>query len=206
MTFYSILYSVLFISSFSNMLLIVISKREFLYAVISAIFCLVIINDIIYSSHQLDKDSEKYLLAMKFIDLLNFLVLSIGLILISPQNNIFVGNLSTAPSFLISEYRIMFIWLTIGIYFSISIIWDFLFYKSLMKNIKTKFFRWFRENGLFQIISIALCFFQIIAAYLFVHYQKKFLEQIECYISVLWVITLFIYITIYKPIKLRGSV
>jgi len=205
MTFYSILYSVLFISSFSNLIFIVISKQEFLSAIISVILCLVIINDIIYSSHQLDRNSEDYLLSMKFIDLLNFFVLSISLILISPQNNIFVGNLSIAPSFFIFKYRFIFIWITLTIYFSVSIIWDYLLYENSLKDRKTNFLYWLGRNGLFQIISIALCLLQIVLSCLFAYNQKIFFERIECYLSILWSMLLFIYITIYKPIKFRSN-
>jgi len=78
-----------------------------------------IFNDALYTSHELESMQIPYLIQMKLIDLVNFLLLAMAIVMIDPLENQ-LGVKSTSEL----KYREFFFWSLLTTYWALTIAWN----------------------------------------------------------------------------------
>jgi hypothetical protein len=122
MTFYNIIFAILFFGA-SRELFVSIVERNWLKFFMALSLAICVFNDTLYTSHYIEKDAEVYNVKMKLLDLLNFLVLGISLVILSPRNNVFYDG-SDVPGVTISEPPAWCFWGLLVIYWIIARCWN----------------------------------------------------------------------------------
>lgn len=203
MTFYSIMFGILFIGSV-QLLFQSFFTSDWIGVSLAGILCVLIFNDTLYTSHTVENETRKYSVSLKRLDLLNFFILSIGLILISPRQNVFISgsffDLFTANSNALTgkwafsyHNREAFFWLTIIVYTISAMIWNHIYDGNLrdMKRVKEwlTFPIWIAflpmllismviPNALFSLI-LRYCILIFIIYYLLFFKAKRFSTSIQ---------------------------
>ena len=146
MTFYSIMFGVLFIGSVQA-LIHSFSVSNWNSMSLAGVLCILIFNDTLYTSHIVDKDPKLYSVPMKRIDLLNFFIFALCILCITPD-----GTTLTTGSFLDlltykkdsvvvnnspSIHESIF-WLLLVIYTFFAIAWNHLSENRLMDMVNPK--------------------------------------------------------------------
>ena len=120
MTFYSIIFGILFVAACRQLLLFPPAEPSFWMA---ATIATLIFNDVLYTSHTLEtRGVKKYVLAMKFIDLGNFLLLGVALVVLNPGQNLIDADVSGW----LTERPVSFFWGLLFAYWMLSIVWNIL--------------------------------------------------------------------------------
>lgn len=91
MTFYNIIFGILFLGAVREILasLSLPSEQRTLAFWHAVILTLIIFSDVVYTSHVIEELKKPYKIWMKLLDLLNFIVLTLALISLDPsQNNV----------------------------------------------------------------------------------------------------------------------
>jgi hypothetical protein len=131
MTFYNIIYGILFLGAF-QILVNSFNTFDLKVAALSFILSIIIINDIFYTSHLIETRRKRYRPSMKLLDLVGFLVLSVSFFLLNPSSNIFTSAVSQSGfhrAILLSDFincynQEPFFWCLIFIYSILAIIWN----------------------------------------------------------------------------------
>src|SRR5437588_12964092 len=100
MTFYNVLSALLFVGTVRVLLL---GFEALNWPIIFASGCLavVVFNDMLSTSHQVESRKEVvYEMPLMLIDLVNFLILALAMIVISPKANLFGVDLTRTATFL----------------------------------------------------------------------------------------------------------
>lgn len=128
MTFYSIIYGLLFLGSTSALFTLFIEGKyeEFILAII---LCLLIYCDTIYTSDFLERggNHQYYRRGMKFIDLFCFLIVSALIIIICPESTFMLSidiSKSSALFITILESKLVWFFILLFIYCSLAIRWN----------------------------------------------------------------------------------
>ncbi len=179
MSFYQILFSVLFLAACREAFQTFpdINKAPFKLA---ATVSLLIFNDILYTSHEIELDNIFYSIPMKIVDLFNFLILATAIILLNPNDNIlFVKR----KEILSEKQRETWFWCLICAYWILALVWD------LLGNIYSN------ESGLIKAIPYLL---------LLPFLSALFLTRTKLQATLKWnqtiiLIILIIYILLFKP-------
>lgn len=118
MTFYSIIFGILFVGACKELFQTLLQKNwdEFSEA---ASVTLLIFNDVLYTSQELESGQVPYLLQMKFIDLVDFLLLAMAIVMIDPCENQ-LGVKSNSPF----KRREFFFWSLLTVYWILTLEWN----------------------------------------------------------------------------------
>lgn len=119
MTFYNVLSALLFLGGLRTLLL---ALEALNWPIIFASGCLTILvfNDMLSTSYQVESaQGVKYTLPLMLIDLLNFLLLAVALIVINPAKNLFDVQLTGIATFLGPPS----FWLLVLIYWLMLMVW-----------------------------------------------------------------------------------
>jgi hypothetical protein len=121
-TFYNVLSALLFIGAL-RVLLLAFDDFNLTKVFSAACLAVVVFNDMLSTSHEVEStQSTKYTLPLMIIDLLNFVLLSLGMVVLSPSNNVFGVSLPViaqrlgAPSF----------WLLLVLYWLFLMLWTYI--------------------------------------------------------------------------------
>jgi hypothetical protein len=87
LTFYNIIFGILFLCAVRE-LLQAWFDREWVRFWMAAVLTMLISNDILFTSHLIEERHVPYTIAMKLSDLLDFVLLSIGVLMLSPRGNL----------------------------------------------------------------------------------------------------------------------
>lgn len=87
MTFYNIIFGILFLAALREVLQAFFDRDRDRFWM-SAVLTLLICNDILYTSHCIEEKKLAYTISMKLADLLNFVLLSSGILMLSPNGNL----------------------------------------------------------------------------------------------------------------------
>jgi hypothetical protein len=94
MTFYNIIFGLLFIGAIREVYASIV-EGDLLKFLMALSIAVSVFNDVLYTSHYIEKDTAVYTVQMKLLDLLNFLVLGASLVILSPrQNGFYDSNIS----------------------------------------------------------------------------------------------------------------
>lgn len=88
MTFYNVLSALLFIGGLRIVFLAIEGSRGYLFFA-SATLCIIVFNDMLAASDAFEEDDMAYGTFLKILDLVNFLLLSLGTIALSPDSNLY---------------------------------------------------------------------------------------------------------------------
>ncbi|MCB9165630.1 MAG: hypothetical protein H6592_14545 [Flavobacteriales bacterium] len=159
MTFYNIIFGILFVGACQQFLFALISRPEHL--IVSAVIALMVINDAVHTSNYFEgeqSEPKEYQLVQKWIDLFSFVVLGLAILSISelpdPQLTQLVDQRFT---FFHEEW---FTWLLLGVYWISATLWNIVdgaFSSSLVQP-------W--PVGM-KIYSASIILFFLVNAYLF---------------------------------------
>ena len=130
MTFYSILFGVLFIGTMKEFAQSVLTG-DALKIILSVNLALIIFNDVLYTAHFISDRDGIYTVKMKILDLLNFFILGTAIVCISPNRNIFLAEADVAG--LPSSVAPIYIWLLIAAYWGSALMWNFLAERAMKK-------------------------------------------------------------------------
>ncbi len=120
MTFYNIIFGILFLAATGELLLAIV-HLDFSRLGMAGTLALIIFNDTIYTSHVIEENRTPYSITMKLMDLLNFLFLSFAVLAISPTRNTF--NIKIPEGFFNNNHVTIF-WGLLVLYWIIAIIWN----------------------------------------------------------------------------------
>lgn len=130
MTFYNIIFGILFLGAVGQFFHIVFESSNFNFMTLPSFWMvttltLVVFNDVIYTTQVLEgppTDKRKdYTLSMKLLDLLSFMFLCAALLVLAPSDNILSVKIKTD---LLQESREFFFWLLLTVYWATAIIWN----------------------------------------------------------------------------------
>jgi hypothetical protein len=92
MTFYSILYAILFLGSLREVIR-AFGEGNWDVFWMAAILTMFIFNDVLYTSHFIEKETGAYSLSMKISDLVNFIFFAIAILALYPdRDNVFEAS------------------------------------------------------------------------------------------------------------------
>jgi hypothetical protein len=119
MTFYNIIFGILFLAACRQVLVL----SDVVYGWTAATIAVLVFNDAVNTSHVLERDTApRYDIFMKLIDLCNFLVLSLALIGLKPGDNPF--GVTQLPARLVNLLQPWFVWLLVSVYWVLAILWN----------------------------------------------------------------------------------
>jgi len=147
---------------------------------LAATMTLLIFNDILYTSHEIELSNIFYSVPMKIVDLFNFLILATAIIVLDPVDNILYVKRRTVLPKIKKETKF---WILICIFWILSLVWDHL--GNIYSNIK----------GPLKAIPYLL-FLPFFSAFLLTFPNKK---KALIWNQILNLIILIIYIFVYKP-------
>ncbi|HSP15193.1 MAG TPA: hypothetical protein VLV78_10625 [Thermoanaerobaculia bacterium] len=120
MTFYNVLSALLFVGSLRVLLLAFEASAGI--GAITAAGCLavVVFNDMLSTSHEIESTAQtKYTLPLMIIDLINFVLLALGMVVINPQTNVF----DVALPKIAAKLGASSFWLLLAIYWLLLMLW-----------------------------------------------------------------------------------
>jgi hypothetical protein len=120
-TFYNIIFGLLFLGAIRQLALFVVSGNA-LGILACAALAVFVFNDTITTAQYVEDDSNRYSERMKLLDLLSFLVLTTGLVLLSPNDN-FLFTRSSGP---VDTELPHLLWFraSLATYWIIAILWN----------------------------------------------------------------------------------
>jgi hypothetical protein len=119
MTFYNIIFGILFLGACRQLLLLAADTSRLWMAATVAVL---IFNDVVNTSHVLEGSNAKpYSIGMKLIDLTNFLILSLALIALSPAENPFGVAI---PAKITELLTLRAFWLLLVVYWCLAVLWN----------------------------------------------------------------------------------
>jgi len=118
MTLYSIIFGILFVGACKELFQTLLQKQWSKFSEAASV-TLLIFNDALYTSHILEVKKVSYLIQMKLIDLVDFLLLSMAIVIIDPLENQ-LGIKSTEPF----RRREPFFWSLLTIYWIFTLEWN----------------------------------------------------------------------------------
>lgn len=121
MTFYSIVFGFLFVGA-SRSVIAGLFPWDAIFFLRSAILTVLIINDVIFTSHLIEQEGVQYSIGMKLIDLVSFLVLSMALVIIDPSTSNIYGV--KVPTLLDAKWRSAAFWTALLVYWLLGQIWN----------------------------------------------------------------------------------
>lgn len=126
MTFYNVLSALLFLGSL-RVFLMAVDNPNWPNIFMAACLCTLVFNDMLSTSHVIEVEEEvKYTMSLMLIDLINFLLLALALITISPEKNLFDVPLPTIASTLSPHF-----WFLLTVYWLLLIWWTYIWRKRL---------------------------------------------------------------------------
>jgi len=128
MTFYNIIFGILFLAAIREAMQAYFDRDRDRFWM-SAVLTLLVCNDILYTSHCIEEKKLAYTISMKLADLLNFVLLSAGILMLSPAGNL-LGVQARAPAASCtasaSRQREAHFWLLICLYWLLCMLWNWL--------------------------------------------------------------------------------
>jgi hypothetical protein len=129
MTFYNIIFGILFLCAIREVLQAWFDGESVRFWM-SAALTLLISNDILFTSHLIEERHIPYTIAMKLTDLLDFVILSMGVLMLSPRGNLLgvqaregQADADRLPCHIRREPAF---WGLICAYWSVCLLWDIL--------------------------------------------------------------------------------
>jgi hypothetical protein len=122
MTFYSIIFGILFVSVCREILQ-AFFERKWLTLSLASTVALLIFNDVIYTSHGIDQMGRFYTIQMKLVDLLLFILLAMSIVLLDPQNNLLGAKVDL--DYLHGRQEAL-LWGLLSLYWILGLVWDWL--------------------------------------------------------------------------------
>jgi hypothetical protein len=121
MTFYSILYAILFLGSWREMIR-ALGEGNWDNFWLAATLTMFIFNDVLYTSHFIEKEPGSYSIFMKISDVVSFLFLAIAILALNPiKTNIFEAS----PGKWFEDYpRVSVFWGVLSVYWINLILWN----------------------------------------------------------------------------------
>jgi RimJ/RimL family protein N-acetyltransferase len=117
MTFYSMIFGILFVAA-TGELLRSLNHPAFRHAVEALVVMLLIISDVIYTSHVIEDRKIGYKVSLKFLDLLSFFLLTAAIFTLNPAKEGRFGAAGAEP------YLTAFFWCLIVLYWGTLILWN----------------------------------------------------------------------------------
>jgi hypothetical protein len=165
MTFYNIIFGILFLGACREFFQAGLNRKWKDFCIASTL-ALLVFNDTLFTSHEIESLNLKYTIGMKLVDLFAFLILTMAIALFNTTSNI-LGIKINGKIF--THWREPIIWGLICFYWLLALIWNklgniysyqvgyreeiaitllFFFYLMLIVSINplkraTKFIRWF---------------------------------------------------------------
>ena len=121
MTFYSIIFGVLFICACKELFQTLLQKEWEGFCQASSL-ALLIFNDALYTSHEIEQLKIEYTIQMKFIDLVDFLLLALAIVVLDPINN----QLGVKAKMLYKKNEEFFFWCLLAGYWILTLLWNYL--------------------------------------------------------------------------------
>ena len=124
MTFYGILFSVLFLASFRELGVSLTSPDSAARIPLFLVICIFVFNDMLFTSHVVEPSPARdYMLGMKFVDLGNFILLSAALVATASD-----GNLLSIPrpACLVPRNAEALFWAALTLYWALCLTWSWL--------------------------------------------------------------------------------
>lgn len=145
MTFYNVLAALLFLGAL-RLLLIAFDVLNWPDVFASGCLAVIVFNDMLSTSHTVESTEKvKYTIGLMLIDLLNFMLLALATIVISPSKNLFDVPLPRLAALLGSHS----FWLLLALYWLLLILWTHLAIKGSNINWGKLLFFQFSVAGLF---------------------------------------------------------
>jgi hypothetical protein len=119
MTFYGILFGVLFLGAVRE-LFMSIAAGDSLRVAMALILGLLVFNDTLYTSQYVESDHGAYTANMKLLDLASFLSLATALIVSSPQGSVFLDR----PISVSGPRALLLFWASILLYWILGLTWN----------------------------------------------------------------------------------
>ena len=125
MTFYNIIFGILFLCAIREVLQAWFDgdRRRFW---MSAVLTVLISNDILYTSHCIEERKLAYTISMKLADLVDFILLALAVLLLSPNGNLLGVQTNRRNDNSPLANREPHFWLLICAYWSLCMLWNFL--------------------------------------------------------------------------------
>lgn len=118
MTFYNIIFGILFLAVYREAAVALLEGRDVLWQLVS--ITLLLFNDTLFTAHAVESAHRAYKLGLKFIDLLNFMILTVALVSLAPE-----GNLLSipAPHWLEGKVARIVSWGCVLLYWILCLVW-----------------------------------------------------------------------------------
>lgn len=132
MTFYSLIFAVLFLAAGQELLRAVFKPSTGCFLCdptfwMASAIALLVFNDTVCTAHIFEDPSattkRRYTFTMKMLDLLNFFVLGSAIIVLNPQSNLFSIDASS-NTIINGTAREPLFWLVLSVYWVVAIAWD----------------------------------------------------------------------------------
>lgn len=128
MTFYNIIFAILFIAAFQQLLiaLLAFDLKEVLMA---AILCLLVFSDTIFTCDAIEEKHRPYKTKMKLLDLTSFVLLILAVLVLNPNSKTFQIAESNAPPTLLHDFQRNglddpIFWLILTLYWLVLMSWN----------------------------------------------------------------------------------
>jgi hypothetical protein len=120
MTFYNIIFGILFLGTCRELFYAGFCSKWKDFFVLSTI-ALLVFNDTLFTTHEIEVLKLSYTVWMKLIDLLDFLILTAVIIILKPFNNFLGIKINKRP---LIRYRDSVIWTLVTIYWLLGLLWN----------------------------------------------------------------------------------
>ena len=135
MTFYNIIFAVLFFGAVRELFMAAVDFRP-LQLLMASTLALVVFNDTLYTSHSLHEDKATYTVGMKLLDLGSFLVLASAIFILSPGATYFVNRPSDWD--VDPQTKSTLFWLVLTGYWFLALGWNRLAERAMPQIPKSK--------------------------------------------------------------------
>lgn len=120
MTFYCIIFGFLFIGACREFFQAAFSKKWRVFCIASTL-ALLVFNDILFTSHEVEVLCIQYTIWMKLVDLIAFLILTMAFIVLNKKSNFLE---ITIQSKVFTRRRETIIWSLLGSYWLLALLWN----------------------------------------------------------------------------------
>jgi hypothetical protein len=187
MTFYGVIAAILFLGA-CRQVIVAIEHADFDQLAMALTLMVFVFNDALFTSAHVERDDNavKYQLPLKLIDLFNFLFLVAALVVVNPEDNMFLSGGKHLPA-VCAEWQF---WALLAVYWLMINVWT-----SLAGVYEAKRYPpWLRKLSILVIAALGLTGLFSATSLSWIHAAR-------------WVTLsyIFLYIALIRPLALRSS-
>lgn len=128
MTFYNIIFGLLFIGAFREVIFALSAGPDWRLFCLTATLSVLVFSDTIYTSTVIEDKKNRYSIYMQLLDLLSFIVLSFAVVILNPaKNDMFEVDVTTVLGTVVSRTGLShesLFWGLLSIYMFILVVWN----------------------------------------------------------------------------------